>query len=406
MVNRFIAGLRAHPVRTAVALAAALLVAIAGYWVVVSRAAGSFASLEVEDGTGNGQVMVGSDAAASGGKYLQFAAAGQSPNPGTAGFVAVCGMQLCLNGKPFVVHGATTYGQLDDPAKEVALAKDLGLNVLEIVHYERTYRSLAETMSEATWTRVDAFIAAAKQQDIRIVLNLSSYSQSLQAAGRKPTTTDWQPFLQFVANRVNTKTGITYKEEPAIAMVKLVGEIDAPNYSVSTRGTTAETTAFFKRTLAQWKALDKNHLVSTGGFSYINDANSGIDWKTIMADANNDMCDIEINSYPDRNISVPAVASYCKQIGKPWFLAAWSACLGAKDFADDINHWPNDTDMAAHARAMYAIARNDNPAAPAPAIAAVGTNFWNLGAVPARQGSCDIGPQFPLTQAVVKSYAP
>jgi hypothetical protein len=322
--------------------------------------------------------------------------------PRRSPFVEVCGMHVCVHGQAFTIHGGTAYGEYGNPAAEVALAKQAGLNVLEIVEYETHHHALSDAMSEATWTRVDEFIALAKANGLRVILNFSSYGQSLQASGIKPTTTDWRPFLSFVTNRVNTKTGIKYSAEPAIAMYELLGEIDAPNYHNETRGTTAETTAFFRRTLAQLKALDPNHLASTGGMSYINDPNSGIDWQQIMADPNNDVCGVEINSLPDRNISVPNVSTYCRAIGKPWFLAAWSACQDAKTGPHDIDHWPGgDPDMATHAVDMYHVERNANPAPPAPAVAAVGSDFWNLAAT----DRCGLGPTYPQTLAVIERYA-
>jgi hypothetical protein len=329
-------------------------------------------------------------------------ATGRADSPPISPFVEVCGMSLCVHGHAFTIHGGTAYNQYGDPAAEVALAKQAGLNVLEIVEYETHHHELSDATSEATWTRVDNFIAAAKANGLLVILNFSSYGQSLQASGIKPTTTDWRPFLSFVTNRINTVTGIKYSEEPAIAMYELIGEVDAPNYHNETRGTTAETTAFFRRTLAQLKALDPNHLASSGGMSYINDPNSGIDWQQIMADQNNDLCDVEINSLPDRNISVPNVSKYCRGIGKPWFLSAWSACQGAKTGPHDINHWPGgDLDMAAHAVDMYQVERNAHPAPPAPAVAAVGSDFWNLAAT----GSCGLGPSYPQTFAVLERYA-
>jgi hypothetical protein len=317
----------------------------------------------------------------------------------------VCGLKLCLDGKEFFIKGATTYGQLDDPAKEVALAKSAGINTLEIVEYERDYRNINDTMSEPTWQRIDALVAEAKKNGLHVIINFSSYGHSLAKAGRKPTTANWEPFLKFVAERTNTKTGVQYRNEPTIAMVKLYGEIAAPNYGEPQKGTTAETTAFFKKALAYWKSKDvaPNILASTGGFSYINDPNSGIDWKTIVNDPNNAVCDVEVNAYPDRNISVPNMSTYCKQLGKPWFLAAWSACYRAqKDFNEDINSWPSDQAMALHVQDMYAIALDRKPTAPAPVTAAAGTDFWNLGSVPARLGSCDLGPQFPKAWQAVK----
>lgn len=363
---------------------------------LVSRAATQSADFEPENGTKSGTATVVSDTGASGGSAVKFSA-------GNGGFAVVCGMKLCIDGQQFTVHGATTYGQLDNATAEVNLAKQAGVNVLEIVEYEQDFHVLASQTSEATWSRIDRFVAAAKAGGVRTIINLSSYGQSLQAAGQKPTTTDWNSFLQFVLNRTNTQTGVKYKDEPNIIMYELFGEIDAPNYSNPTRGTTQETTSFFSRTLAQFKAIDTKHLVSTGGFSYLNDPGSGIDWQTIMADPNNAVCGVEINSYPDRNVSVPNVANYCNSIGKPWFLAAWSSCKADKWGADDINNWPaGDADMAMHARDMYKIARASGAAAPAPTVAAIGSDFWNL----APSGTCDIGPTYPQTMSVVQEYAP
>jgi hypothetical protein len=314
-------------------------------------------------------------------------------------FVQTCGNGLVLLGRPFVIHGATAYGQYDKPAEQVALARQARLNVIEIVEYETRYHDLSDTMSEATWARIDRMIAAARAGGLHVILNLSSYGHSLRDAGYKPSTTDWGPFLGFVANRVNTQTGVQYKSDSTIALVELYGEIDAPNYNARGRGTTSEVTAFYKRTLAQWRALDPNHLVASGGFSYLDDPRSGIDWRTIMADPNNQVCAAEINSAGDRNITIPNVSAYCHKLGKPMFLAAWSSCLGDKKYPGDINWWNSDAAMAAHAQDIYSLVRNTYPAK-------AGASFWNLGATPARVGSCDIGPQFPQTFSVVQANAP
>jgi hypothetical protein len=329
-----------------------------------------------------------------------------APRLASPPFVKVCGMQLCLKGQPWRIHGATAYGQYGNADAEVAFAKLAGINTLDIVEFETRYHNLSDTMSEATWRRVDNVIGVAKQSGLHVILNLSSYGQSLMAAGHKPMTTDWSPYLRFIVNRINTTTGVRYGDEPTIAKIELYDEIDAPNYNVPLRGTAAETTAFFARTLSQFKRLDANHVISTGGFSYINDTHSGIDWETIVADRNDATCDVEINSYPDRNISVPIVSSYCRQLDKPWFLSAWSSCYKNNTSVESIDDWLTDTDMAAHARDMYDIERNRNPAPPGPVVAALGSDFWNFANRPLQLGMCDIGQQFPRTLAVVKANAP
>jgi hypothetical protein len=331
-------------------------------------------------------------------------AQGSNDAQNPSSFVTVCGRQLCLSGHVWRVHGATAYGAYDDPQGELALAQRAGVNTLEIVEFEARYHTLPDTMSETTWTRVDTLIAAAKQSGLHVLLNLSGYGQSLLAAGYKPTTTDWDPYLRFIINRINTKTGVRYGDDPTIAKIELYGEIDAPNYDVPLRGTTAETSAFFSRTLRELKNLDSHHVISTGGFSYINDPHSGIDWESIVADPNNATCDVEVNSYDDRNISVPNVSSYCQGLGKPWFLSAWSSCYSDKRWgAGDINNWPDDAAMAAHARDMYQLERATNASPTGLAVAAIGSDFWNLGDRPLKSSMCDIGEQFPQTLAVVQA---
>lgn len=323
------------------------------------------------------------------------------------GFVYVRGPQLWLNGRPWTQHGATVYGWgFDNRAALITLAQQAGLNCIEVVNFESTFQDLSTSMAESTWTRIDDLLARCRNAGLKMLLNLSGYYHSLVAAGQKPTTTDWNTYLTFVTNRVNTLNGVRYKYDPTIAKIELVGEIDAPNYSTPLRGTTQETTDFFNRSLRQLRALTTRHVISTGGFSYLNDSGSGIDWQTIMADPYNQTCDVELNSFPERNIAIPNVAAYALSIGKPWFLAAFSSCQGSSQFTGDANHWPTDTDMAAHFDDMYKVARAAGADAPAPSNAACGAHFWNLGATPAGAGNCDISQNYPLTFAKVQQWAP
>ena len=265
------------------------------------------------------------------------------------GLVYVCGLQLCMNGEPFIIHGGTAYGQVTRPVEEVALARQFGINTLELVRFEEIFNSLPSQTSENTWRNVDRFMAEAGANDVKVILNLSGYFWSLEKAGLKPTNVDWGPYLSFVMNRINTVTGMAYKNDPTIAMVELIGEIPAPNSSNLLRGTNAEIFAFFVRTLGQLRTLDQRHVISSGGFSYLNDTSPGsIDWQPIMRLANNQVCGIEINSYPDRDITVPMVTEFCQSIGKPWFLAAFSSCLRADGpyGSWDINHYRTESERA------------------------------------------------------------
>jgi hypothetical protein len=327
------------------------------------------------------------------------------PSAAADPFVQVCGTQLCSGGTPFVIHGATAYGTYDQPAAEVALARQAGLNTLAIVEFETRHHSLSDTMSPATWTRVDRFIAAAKAGGLHVVLTLSSYAQSLQYAGQTPTRTDWQTYLSFIANRTNTITRVQYKNEPAIAMVQLWGEICYPGESdrtcpAGTSGTAADMKSFYHRTLAQWHTLAPHILASTGGFSHLNNStSSGIPWQDIMSDAANPLCELEVNSTGDVRGSVNKVTSFCQRIGKPWYLAAWSSCYADHGYPF---YTPSDTTMASHAQDMYNIQHGGAPAA----MPAAGGEFWNLRDRDVAPGHCDIGPRFPQTFAVVQKDSP
>jgi hypothetical protein len=339
---------------------------------------------------------------------------------GAAGapFVTVCGRSLCLEGAEWAVHGATAYQQYGDTAGTIAMARSGRLDALELVEFDHVPHVLSDTEAPDTWTTADRFIAAASAAHLHVILNLSEYGQSLQAAGYTMSSSrtgswphlgwqgDWDQYLRFVANRVNTVSHLRYKDDPTIAMVEIWGEIPAPN-EADPVGTTVQMRSFYARTLARWRSLAPRILVSTGGFSHLNDSHGGIPWRSIMANRSNATCDIEINSSGDRDITVEKVTRYCRRLGKPWFLAAWSSCSEPSGREQDLDHWlaatPPATDiaMAAHALEMYAIAHGAGPAA----YPAIGSDFWNLG--PATSDTCDLGPASPespsRTWAVVQA---
>jgi hypothetical protein len=319
----------------------------------------------------------------------------------STGFVHVCGQMLCLGGSQFIVDGATAYGTYSESAREVALARWAHLNVLELVEFDSRHHVLGDVESETTWKRVDRFIATAEAAHLHVILNLSEYGQSLLAAGIAPATIDWRGYLRFIADRRNSVSGILYKNDPAIAMIDLYGEINPPRTGSDPggAGNTRQITDFFKRTLAEWRTLAPQIPVSTGGFSYLGYRDSGIDWRAIVRDPNNATCDDEVNSQNDLGAGVPALTSFCRSLGKPWLLSAWSSCYGNP--ARGYNYFRSDAAMARHARSMYRLAAGGPPAAKP----AAGSVFWNLQNGPAVSGTCAIGPSFPLTLAAVRSGA-
>ncbi len=376
------------------------VITIVGVRILIpSHALSPSISSEAEKGSYGGLATSVANGAASGGTYTKF-----GNLPVGSNFVQVCGTHLCINGQTFVIHGSTAYGTYSSPSTEVALAQQAKINLLEIVEFETKYHTLSDTTSSATWTRVDGFIAAAKQAGMHVILNLSSYGQSLQAAGQTPTTTDWQNYLSFIANRTNTVTGVQYKNDPTIAMTEIFGEICYPGESDSTcpagtSGTAAEMQSFFQRTESEWHALAPNIIISSGGFSHINTGNSsGIPWQNIVADPSNSVCDLEVNSANDVSGSVNKFTSYCQSIGKPWFLSAWSSCYQPSGQTYGF-YTTTDSAMASHAQDMYNLEHGQAPAT----YSAVGSDFWNLRNEGTTAGTCSISQNFPSTFATIQN---
>ena len=105
-----------------------------------------------------------------------------------------------------------------------------------------------------------------------------------------------------MAGRKNTVTGVTYGSDRQIALVAVAGEPQKPGtYDVSPNNTgapckitysAAELTSFYKRTLRQWRAAATAVPAFTGGLGYLN-FNSGIEWRSIFALADNGVCGIK-----------------------------------------------------------------------------------------------------------------
>jgi hypothetical protein len=308
-----------------------------------------------------------------------------TPSPVTS-FVTRCGTSLCLNGSAWYLYGASQLGGMTDPQARASLAVSAKLNTLRIVDFLDEGGAVSTApYDESRWQLVDRAIATAGTNGLHVVLDLSIYRNMLWNSGANPYTIDWQPFLTFVANRRNTATGVIYANDPTIAIVAFAGEIQPINTSSNTRGiTTDQVTSFFTRTFAEWKALDPNHLRSSGGLLQI-DWNSGIDWKAIFGLADSDVCAIHDYSSADQTVTTPAVSAYCASIGRPWITEefGWDQSVG-------------DAMRAQSYTSMYGLQRTYH---------AAGVGFWNLG--PQIGGSTyDVNAGTPQTWAVVVANAP
>jgi hypothetical protein len=335
----------------------------------------------------------------------------------TNAFVRTRGTQLVAAGKPWPLSGASIY-HASTPGGQGTLsqlaqwAQDGGLNTLRIVNFFPEGSPSAPTdpevapYDESSWRRVDGILAACRESGLRAILDLSVYRNCLHnwAYAHGETTTpysrDWSRFIRFVVTRKNTVNHQPYRSDSTIALVSFAGEPNPPHSGEPLKPTTQELTGFYARVFAQWRDLDKNHLLSTGGLIHLdwedkfgNPAGSGIDWQAIFALEGNDVPSLHnYTDVPDRarDFSSAKVGAFCAQLGKPWL---------TEEFG--LPQLYADADRAAWFETVYDIQRDHGSA---------GVAFWNLGheltPVGENPTTFDVSPQTPLVWDAVRANAP
>jgi len=160
---------------------------------------------------------------------------------------------------------------------------------------------------------------------------------------------------------------------------------DAAGASCTLSYTSSELTGFYARVEARWHVLDRHHLTAAGGLSHVDLPNNGIDWQTIFGNRHNSAC--AWKTYGGMPAWVASTgASYCQNVlHKPWFNDEWGYTQSMGD--------------AARAGAFTAQFQNNQQ------HGAAGNFYWNANYL-AAPTTYDVGPQTPLTQAVVAGNAP
>ena len=323
------------------------------------------------------------------------AAASTAP-PAPAQYLTVCGTEICLGGTVWHPYGAS-HSPLQggaDATSTMALAGEERLDMVRLTNFLVESGPLSGAYDPARWNQVDAYLAQASQRGERILLDLSSYRNLLWNNCLGPTY-DWGPFLSWLSRRVNSVDGRAYAQDPTLAIIALAGEYhnpgtytftanDGQSCTISFTGQQLDT--FYSRTLAELRADMPHQLAETGGLSYL-DWSSGIDWKTIMADPNDQICSIHVYSSGDAGTTVPNVASYCGSLGKPWMMEEFG-----------FPQSDGDATRAQEFQQRYDLATR---------YGAAGVAFWNLGPenVATSPTTFDVNATTPLTLAVVRGNA-
>lgn len=217
------------------------------------------------------------------------------------GFVRREGASLVLNGLPYRFHGnnvyfnqaAIAYG--NTAAYEEVLDKmlSLGLTVVrgnahndhDPAHDPAAIQIEPGVYNEANLVALDQSIAIAKSRNIRLILKFTNYWEAYGGIrryvewhlNRKPTPKEsrlfytepriknwFRGYVRTIVDRINTVTGITYRNEPAILAWELGNELRNPGDADALVNWCAEMAAYIKQ-------LDSNHLIADGGEGFDDD---------------------------------------------------------------------------------------------------------------------------------------
>jgi mannan endo-1,4-beta-mannosidase len=256
-----------------------------------------------------------------------------APAPLKAGaFVRADGPRLVLEGKPFRFVGANLGVMHDAPWRSryretIAAAACDGLTVGRIWalgegtpdaeawrRQGSLFRAGPDGWIEDSFRHLDRVLAAARQRGVRLIVTLANnwgdyggVPMYLRWAGVDPEEwggrtkffTDekirgwYRAHLQRVVGRVNSVTGVPYRDDPTILAWELMNESTyvGDDAARARRAWIAEMARFIKK-------LDPNHLVSPGLLGY-DSRREREEWLRVMQLPEVDFCDLHF--YPTDN---------------------------------------------------------------------------------------------------------
>lgn len=232
----------------------------------------------------------------------------EKKRPTNSNFVQAQGTQFTLNGKRFNVNGGNFYWSMTVQATSPSLnavstemqeASSVGVNVgrcwaFADGNYNGALQTSPGVFNEQVFEALDYVIAEAKKYGIYLILSLvnnwNNYggkqqyvTWAAQQSGcnddkeeddnatpnpdtfyTNPTIQTWfKNYMKTMTSRVNTVTGVAYKNEPAIFAWELMNE---PECSSDPSGNTLK--AWIAEMAPYMKSLDSNHMVEVGTEGY------------------------------------------------------------------------------------------------------------------------------------------
>lgn len=217
-------------------------------------------------------------------------------------FVSVRDSKFILKGKDFRFFGFNAYylqSEAADTARRYivddvfSFAKNFGFKVIRTWAFNNNSDSVypgvisskPNEVKEQGLTGLDYIVAKAKEYELMLILTLANneppyggieqyikwanqYLSPVQAFTHKhfyseDSIINWYKFhVSSILNRVNTFTGIAYKDEPAVFSFELINEASNPgNYYGHIKN-------WYEKVSEHFKNIDTNHLLTTGEIGY------------------------------------------------------------------------------------------------------------------------------------------
>ena len=260
----------------------------------------------------------------------------------------------------------------------INMAQQAHLNTLRPTNFfdGTTY---GDWYNATVWSNMDYLFKEAASHGMYVILDLSSFRDKTLKQGIYPYDPSlYTSAFSWVASR--------YAENSALLNYAIAGEVACPTGSDPLRPTSTQALTYFYRILSDTlHAADPNHLISSGGLSHLNQADCGIDWKSIFSLPHINIAAIHVYSDHDRIISMPMVSTWAKENSKPFTVEEFGFQQGQ-----------DDAQRAADFQNMYTLGKQ---------FGATAIVFWNLGPEVAST-SYEVNPNTPLTWNTIVRNAP
>lgn len=260
----------------------------------------------------------------------------------------------------------------------ISLAQQAHLNTIRPTNYFDGV-AYGDWYNATVWSNMDYLFQQAERHNIFVLLDLSSFRDKTLKQGIYPYDPSlYTAAFSWVASR--------YANNPALLNYAIAGEVKCPTSSDSLRPTSTDALTNYYRVLSDTLyAADPHHLISSGGLSHLNEADCGIDWKTIFSLPHINMAAVHVYSDGDRNITMPMVSQWATSNQKPFTVEEFGFQQGESDSL-----------RASEFQNMYSLGKQYNAAA---------MIFWNLGPEMG-SASYEVNPGTPLTWHTIIQNAP